>query len=189
MFCNHLAKLLQKTWHQSNRRIACHLLYHLANLSQKTWHQSKRRIACSRRQLAPFLERISYGLGQRYHYFDEISWLFETTRQHFRPRYVVLAIAELSRTITRFHQNNDNVVQAMRTFRQNCQPRIQVEISGQMSEMEIRSKRGASCRRLIAYHLLNHLASLLQKSLRGQCSSAVGNSPHFSNEYPSRILE
>ncbi len=44
----------------------------------------------------------------------------------------VLAIAELSRTITRFHQNDDSVVQAMRTFqttRQNCQPRIQVEIS------------------------------------------------------------
>ncbi len=81
---------------------------------------------------SPLLERISYGLGQRYHYFDEISLLFETTRQHFRPRYVVLAIAELPRTITRFHQNDDNVVQAMRTFqtiRQNCQPRIQVEIS------------------------------------------------------------
>jgi hypothetical protein len=27
----------------------------------------------SGQQLAPFLERISYGLGQRYHYFDEIS--------------------------------------------------------------------------------------------------------------------
>ncbi len=33
-----------------------------------------------------------------------------------RPRYVVLAIAELSRTITRFRQKNYNVVQAMRTF-------------------------------------------------------------------------
>jgi hypothetical protein len=44
-------------------------------------------------------ERISYGLGQRYHYFDEISLLFETTLHSFRPRYVVLAIAELSRTI------------------------------------------------------------------------------------------
>jgi hypothetical protein len=78
-----------------------------------------------RRQLAPFFERISYGLGQRYHYLDEISILFETTRKHFRPRYVVLAIAELSRTISRFHQHNDDVVQTMRTFqtiRQNCEP-------------------------------------------------------------------
>ncbi len=32
------------------------------------------------------------------------SLLFETTRRYFRPRYMVLAIAELSRTITRFHQ-------------------------------------------------------------------------------------
>ncbi len=36
--------------------------------------------------------------------FDEISILFETTRQHFRPRNVVLSIAELSRTTSRFHQ-------------------------------------------------------------------------------------
>ncbi len=36
--------------------------------------------------------------------FDEISLLFETTRRYFRPRYVVLAIAELSRAITIFHQ-------------------------------------------------------------------------------------
>ena len=48
-------------------------------------------MCCSRRQLAPFLERISYGLGLHYHHFDEISILFETTRQYFRPRYVVLA--------------------------------------------------------------------------------------------------
>jgi hypothetical protein len=92
---------------------------------------SKRPIQSSRRQLAPFLERISYGLGQRYHYFDEISLFFETTRQYFRPRYVVLAIAELSRTITRFHQNNDNVVQAMRTFQtipRNDQPRMQMKL-------------------------------------------------------------
>ena len=70
--------------------------------------------------------------------FDEISLLFETTHQHFRPRYVVLAIAESSRTITKFHQNDDNVIQAMRTFqpiRQNCQPLIQVEILEQMYEM------------------------------------------------------
>jgi hypothetical protein len=32
--------------------------------------------------------------------FDEITLLFETTHQNFRPRYVVLAIAELSRTKT-----------------------------------------------------------------------------------------
>jgi hypothetical protein len=90
-------------------------------------HQSSAiRLYFSRRQLAPFLERISYGLGQRYHYFDEISLFFETTRQHFRPRYVVLATAEVSETITRFHQNDDNLIQAMwtfRTIRQNCQPR------------------------------------------------------------------
>jgi hypothetical protein len=35
----------------------------------------------SRRQLAPFLERISYGLGQRYHYFDEIYWCLADVMQ------------------------------------------------------------------------------------------------------------
>jgi hypothetical protein len=40
---------------------------------------------------------------------------------------VVPAIAELSQTITRFHQNDDNIVQAMRTLRtftQKFQPEL-----------------------------------------------------------------
>jgi hypothetical protein len=43
----------------------------------------------SRRQLAPILERISYGLGQRYQYFDEISraLLVETTRPPGGPTF------------------------------------------------------------------------------------------------------
>ena len=36
------------------------------------------------------------------------------------------------------------------TIRQNCQPRIQVEILEQMYEMEIRSENWVSCRRLDA---------------------------------------
>ncbi len=43
---------------------------------------------------------MSAWLGQRYHYFDEISWLYETTPQSLGPRYVVWNVAELSRTIT-----------------------------------------------------------------------------------------
>jgi CRP-like cAMP-binding protein len=109
----------------------------LANLLQENQHMASHHSQCSERKLcdfnqpsatAPFLERISYGLGQHHHYFDEMSLLFETTRQHCRPRNVVLAIAEFSRTISRFHQN-DNVVQAMRTFRkirQNSAGRIMI---------------------------------------------------------------
>ncbi len=88
---------------------------------------------CSRRQLTPFLERISYGLGQRYHNFDEISLLFETTHWYFRPRYVVLSDCREVSNNNEISSNDDNVVQAMRTFqtiRQNWQPRIQVEILG-----------------------------------------------------------
>ncbi len=48
--------------------------------------------------------------------FDEISILFEKTQQSLGPRYVVWNIGELSRTISRFHQNNDNVVQVRRRF-------------------------------------------------------------------------
>ncbi len=62
------------------------------------------------------LSEMSTWLGQRYHYFDEISWLFDTTRQSLGPRNVVWNIGELSRTITRFHQNNDNVVKVRRRF-------------------------------------------------------------------------
>jgi hypothetical protein len=64
---------------------------------------------------------------------------------------VVLAIAELSRTITRFHQNDDNFIQAMRTFQRftlKFQPEFVVDRFDELSEMEIRSKSGASCRRL-----------------------------------------
>jgi hypothetical protein len=53
----------------------------------------------SRRQLAPFSSEFPTDLDKVI--VDEISLLFETTQQHFRPRYVVLVIAELSRTITR----------------------------------------------------------------------------------------
>ena len=70
--------------------------------------------------------------------FDETSLLFETTRQHFRPRNVVLAIAELSRTITRFHQNDDNVIQAMRTFQTftpKFQPEFVIDSFDELSEM------------------------------------------------------
>ncbi len=48
--------------------------------------------------------------------FDEISILFEKTQQSLGPRNVVWNIGELSRTISRFHQNNDNVVQVPRRF-------------------------------------------------------------------------
>ena len=45
------------------------------------------------------------------------------------------------------------------TIRQNCQPRIQVEILEQMYEMEIRSENWVSCRRLVC----NNFARWLQK--------------------------
>jgi hypothetical protein len=78
--------------------------WYCSDATQQSFRPRCKRGPSSRRQLAPFFERISYGLGRHYHYFDEISILFETTRQYFRPRNVVLAIAEFSRTITRFHQ-------------------------------------------------------------------------------------
>ena len=46
---------------------------------------------------------MSAWLGQRHHYFDEISLLFETTQQSLGPRYVVWNVGELSR-ITRLYQ-------------------------------------------------------------------------------------
>jgi hypothetical protein len=42
--------------------------------------------------------------------------LFETTPQSLGPRNVVWNVCELSRTISRFHQHNDNVVQVRRRF-------------------------------------------------------------------------
>jgi hypothetical protein len=57
---------------------------------------------------------MSAWLGQRHHYFDRISWLFETTQQSLGPLNVVWNVGELSRTITRFHQNNDKVVKVRR---------------------------------------------------------------------------
>ncbi len=42
-------------------------------------------------------ESSDHGIGQRYHHLDAISRVIvPKTRQHFRPRYVVLAIVDFS---------------------------------------------------------------------------------------------
>ncbi len=61
---------------------------------------------------------------QRYHYFYEISLLFETTQQSLGPRNVGWNVAELSRTITRFHQNDDNFIQVRRRFVPNSRRQL-----------------------------------------------------------------
>jgi len=124
--------------------------------------------------------------------FDEISWLFETTRQHFRPRNVVLAIAELSRTITRFHQNNDNVVQAMRTFRtfrQMRQHQIQVELFVEIVEIEIVYKKGMSGIRLVQTHIFGNEVTTMVTSVHKIRTSHVTRMLATRYEFRWRFLK
>jgi hypothetical protein len=122
--------------------MACHMMRWVDWIGLMLSFVTSLQDESSRRQLTPFWERIfisdiypkistwirgpgivvdsfhessemSAWLGQRHHYFDEISLLFETTQQSLGPRYVVWNVGELSR-ITRLYQNNDNVVRVLR---------------------------------------------------------------------------
>jgi hypothetical protein len=72
-------------------------------------------------------------------------WLGWIGTYHFRRRAIHNGRVAGPAVGNSPHFSNESPFQ---TILQNCQPRIQVEILEEMSEMEIRSKKGASCRRL-----------------------------------------